>query len=63
MTLIGLLIVCLAAGFGLYLLTMAPIDATVKRIINAVVILVLLVVVLMFLAGLAGLSTGLPRIR
>lgn len=63
MTILGLLIICIIAGFGLYMLQLAPLDATVKRIINAVVIVVLIIVVLIFLAGLAGLSTAPLRLR
>lgn len=63
MTLIGLLIICVLVGAGLYLLQLLPIDETLKRIIWIVVIVVLVIYVIIFLAGLAGLSTGLAPLK
>lgn len=53
MTLIGLLVVLLVVGVVLYILSLVPIDATIKRIIY---VLVLLFVVLWLLQafGLIG---------
>lgn len=63
MTIIGLIIVCLVVGAGLYLLQLLPIDATIKVVIKVVLILVLVIYVVLFLAGLLGMSTGMPDLR
>jgi hypothetical protein len=63
MSLVGLLIVCLIVGVGLYLLDMVPMNPTVKRIIRIVVILILVIYVILFIAGMFGLTTGMPDIR
>lgn len=46
MTLIGLIVILLIVGVALYLITLVPMDATVKRIIQVIVILVLVLYVL-----------------
>lgn len=63
MGLIWLIILCLIVGAGLYLLQLAPIDATVKQVIKVVAILVLIIYALLFLASLLGVGTGLPAMR
>lgn len=63
MNIVYLLIVCVLVGAGLYLLSLAPIDNTVKQIIRVVIIVILLVYVIIFLAGMLGLSTGIPRAK
>lgn len=60
---IGLIILLVVVGFGLYLLGMAPIDPTMKRIIQGLIILVVVVYVIIFLAGMLGMSTGLSHLR
>lgn len=63
MSLVGLLILCIVVGVGLYLLNMVPMDTTVKRIIRIVIILILVIYVIYFIAQMMGLSTGLPPMR
>lgn len=63
MSLIGLLIVCILVGAGLYLLAMMPIDETVKKIIRVVVILVLVIYVIVFVGTMFGLTTGVLPMR
>lgn len=60
MSIIGFLIILIVVGAGLYLLGLAPLDPTIKRIIYVLVIVVLIIYAIIFLAGLAGMSTGLP---
>jgi hypothetical protein len=60
---IGLLILCIVVGVGLYLLSMAPMDPTIKRIIRIVVILVLVIYVIIFIANMFGVATGVPPMR
>lgn len=55
MTLIGLVVVLLVVGVALYLVSMIPMDATIKRIIQ---VLVILFVVLWLLSVLGLLPHG-----
>jgi hypothetical protein len=63
MNLVGLLILCIVIGAGLYLLDLVPIDATIKRVIRVVVILILVIIVILFLAQMLGLGTGTTSLR
>ena len=54
MTLIGLIVVLIVTGVALYLVTLIPMDATIKRIIQVVVILV----VILWLLSAFGLLPG-----
>jgi hypothetical protein len=63
MTIVTLIIVCLVVGAGLYLLQLVPIDPTIKVVIKVLLVLVLVIYIVLFLAGLLGLSTGLPGLR
>lgn len=45
-TLIGLVILLLIVGVALYLINLVPIDATIKRIIHVIVILVVVLYLL-----------------
>lgn len=63
MSVVFLLIVCVLVGAGLYLLSMAPIDETVKQIMRVVIIVVLLVYVIIFLANLLGMPVGIGKVR
>ncbi len=56
---ISLIIVLVFIGVGLYLLELIPMDATIKRIIQVLVILLAVVWVLQAL----GLLHGLPVLR
>ncbi len=56
MSLIGLLVVLIIVGVGLYLVRLIPMDATVQKIITA---LVILAVVLWLVEGF-GLLGGYP---
>lgn len=62
MTLIGLLIVLLLVGVGLYLLNMIPMDGAIKTIIRVVAILVVVLWVVSAL-GLFNAGPALPRFR
>ena len=62
MNIVYLLIVCVIVGAGLYLLSLVPIDETVKTIIRVVIIVVLIIYVIIFLAGLLGVAT-VPKIK
>lgn len=55
MSLIGLVLVLVLLGVGLYLLGMIPMDATIKKIIQVVVIVV---VILWVVEALGLLSMG-----
>lgn len=55
MTLIGLLVVLLVFGVALYLISLIPMDATIKRIIQ---VLAILFVVLWLLSVLGFLPHG-----
>lgn len=46
MTLIGLVVVLLVVGVALYLVSLIPMDATIKRVIQVIVILVIILWVL-----------------
>ena len=61
MSLISLLVVLILVGFALWLVQQIPIDATIKRIIQGVVIL-FIVLWLLQAVGLVG-SLGDIRIR
>jgi len=54
--LLQILIVCIIVGAGLYLLQLVPIDGTIKRIIQVIVIVVLVIWALRFLVPMAGLG-------
>ena len=59
MTIIGLLVVLVLIGIGLYVLNaVVPMDAKIKMIINAVVV----ILVLLWLLEAFGLFTGLGGI-
>ena len=59
MPLVGLIVVLMLVGFGLYLLSLAPIDATIKQIIYALLILI----VILWLLSALGLFAAGPVIR
>ena len=59
MSLISLLVYLIVIGLLLYLVGLLPIDATIKRIIQIVV----LVVVILWLVQALGLLAGLGTIR
>ena len=61
MSLLSLVFVLLLVGVGLYLLGLAPIDATILKIIRAIVIVVVLLWVLEALGLFRGVA--LPRLR
>ena len=63
MTLLGFLIVLIIIGAGLYLLRLLPIDPFVKQIIFVVAFVLLAIYVISFLGTLAGMGTGMPRLR
>lgn len=63
MSLIGLLILCVVVGAGLYLLNMVPIDPAIKTVIRVVVILVLVIYVIVFIATMFGVNTNFPPMR
>ena len=63
MGLVGLIIVLVICGAGLYLIGLLPIDATMKQVIKVIIIVIVVVYVLVFLAGLAGLSSGWAPVR
>lgn len=46
MSLIGLIILLIIVGVALYLVTLIPMDATIKRIITVLVIVVVIIYVL-----------------
>lgn len=50
------LIALIIVGAALYLLQLAPIDGTIKKIIQVIVIVVLLIWALRFLVPMAGLG-------
>jgi predicted membrane protein len=54
--LVQFLIALVIIGAGLYLLNLAPIDGTIKRIIQVVVIVVLIVMAIKLLLPMAGLG-------
>lgn len=56
MTIFGLLLVLFLIGVGLYLLELVPMDATIKRIIQVVAIVI---VILWVLQALLGFDTGI----
>ncbi len=59
MSLISLVIYLIVLGAVLYIVSLLPIDATIKKIINVVVILVVLLYVLqMFVGDLPNLRIG-----
>jgi hypothetical protein len=60
MTLIGLLVVLLIVGVALYLISLVPMDATIKRIIQ---VLVILFVVLWLLGALGLLPHGVLPLK
>ncbi len=63
MTIIGLLLVLIIIGVGLWLVnTMIPMDPKIKTIINVVVVL-LVVLWLLQVFGLVGSLGTVPRIR
>jgi hypothetical protein len=59
MSLISLLVYLIVIGLILYLVGLLPIDATIKRIIQIVV----LVIVILWLVQALGLIAGLGSIR
>jgi hypothetical protein len=59
MTLIGLLVLLIIVGLVLYLISLLPIDSTIKLIIHAIVV----VVVILWLLEALGLLTGGPVLR
>ena len=63
MSILGLVILLVIVGAALYLLQLVPMDATIRTVLKVVIITVLIVYAIIFLAGLAGLSTGLPGVR
>lgn len=63
MSIIGLLILCIVVGVGLYLLNMVPMDATFKQIIRVIVILIFVIYMILFIASIFGLHTGIPLMR
>lgn len=60
MTLVGLIVVLIIVGVALYLISLIPMDATVKRIIQVIVILV---VVLWVLSVFGLLPHGSIRLK
>lgn len=56
MDLAQFLIALVIIGAALYLLQLAPIDGTIKRIIQVIVIVVLIVMAINLLLPMAGLS-------
>jgi hypothetical protein len=59
MSLVGLILVLVLVGVGLYLLNMIPMDGTIKTVIR---VLVILVVVIWIIQALGLFSVG-PVIR
>jgi len=60
MTLIGLVVVLLIVGVALYLVSLIPMDATIRRVIQVVV---LLVVILWLLSAFGLLPHGSIPLR
>ncbi len=59
MSLISLVITLIIVGAVLYVISLLPIDGTVKKIINIVVILVILLWILqMFVGGIGDIHVG-----
>jgi hypothetical protein len=56
MDVVQFLIVCVIAGAALYLLGLAPIDATIKRVIQVIVVVALIIMAIRLLLPMAGLS-------
>lgn len=56
MDIAGFLIALVIVGAALYLLNLAPIDDTVKRVIQVIVIVVLIVYAIRLLLPMAGLG-------
>lgn len=59
MSLISLIVFLIVVGVALYLVSLIPMDATVKRIIQVLVILV----VVLWLVEALGLLSGIGNIR
>ena len=60
MTLIGLIVVLLIVGVVLYIVSLIPMDATIKRIIQ---VLVILFVVLWILSALGLIPHGMIALK
>lgn len=58
MSIIGLIITLILVGFALYLVQLIPMDATIKKVITAVVILI----AVLWLLQTFGVFTMGPRI-
>lgn len=64
MSLLMLLVVLVIAGVALYLVnTLIPMDASVKKIINVLVVTVLAIVTLVWLLGFLGFDVHQPSPR
>lgn len=58
MTLVGLIVILVLVGVGLYLLKFIPMDATIATIIKVIVI----VVVILWLLSVFGLFSAGPKV-